>query len=362
MGPGGATCARLLAHAGVRVIGFERREFPRRKPCGGCITDRALSLLGKGIDASIERSYTKALLVDRGGEVLSLSWGEPIAYGVSREVFDHLLLGMAARAGVEVRSPERVLSFSADSERVCLVTDKGRYRGRYLVGADGAGGIVSRALRGKGRYMVAYEVRLPHSLFPSAPDCVRISFGRVPDGYGWAFPKESHVNAGIITRSVGTVAPRTMLERFLEGELGVRDKGSLEVHGGLIPRYSARGRISSERVLLVGDSGGLTDPFLAEGISYAVLSGSLAAPVLAGALARGGGELGLYEEAVQAILSLHFRSAAMLGRWTRYIPSLSFLIMKNRPRVHEAIFELIRGNANYGEFTRLLKRAALGLG
>lgn len=140
MGPAGATCARLLASLGLEVIGIEREEFPRRKPCGGCVTGRALSFLGGEARGALERSYTRAVLVGKNGEEISLASGKPIAYGVKRETFDHLLLESAKRAGARVRSPERAMRFAVDGGEVRLETDRGRYRARYLVGADGAGG------------------------------------------------------------------------------------------------------------------------------------------------------------------------------------------------------------------------------
>ncbi|HEY6213927.1 MAG TPA: FAD-dependent oxidoreductase, partial [Vicinamibacterales bacterium] len=41
-GPAGATAARALASAGVRVTLLDRARFPRNKPCGGGISLRVL--------------------------------------------------------------------------------------------------------------------------------------------------------------------------------------------------------------------------------------------------------------------------------------------------------------------------------
>ena len=42
-GPAGATAARRLARAGLRVLIVERFALPRQKPCGGGISTRVLS-------------------------------------------------------------------------------------------------------------------------------------------------------------------------------------------------------------------------------------------------------------------------------------------------------------------------------
>jgi geranylgeranyl reductase family protein len=361
MGPAGSTCARLLAELGFHVLGIERAQFPRKKPCGGCITDRALALTGAEIGPAIERTYSGAELVGGDGQILSFSSARPVAYGVSRETFDALLLGMAKRAGVEVRSPEKAAQFSVQGSEVLLVTDRARYAARFLVGADGAGGIVSRTIQGKRKYMVAYETRIPERVVPHDPKIVRMFLGGVRDGYGWMFPKRGYVNAGILARNVNVKTPRRTLERFLSQELGVHENGCLEIAGGLIPRYSPSARITSERILLIGDAGGLCDPFLAEGISYAVLSGSLAAPVIACALHRGDGDLGLYEEAVSNYFPDHFRAAEKIRRSSAYFPGLAFLLMRKRSALHESFFEVIRGNIGYGELAGRLKKAVIGL-
>ena len=46
-GPAGALSATLLARQGSSVLLVERRAFPRRKVCGGCLNARALSSLDR---------------------------------------------------------------------------------------------------------------------------------------------------------------------------------------------------------------------------------------------------------------------------------------------------------------------------
>src|SRR5262249_20660144 len=56
-----------------------------------------------------------------------------------------------------------------------------------------------------------------------------------------------------------------------------------ERHGCLIPVAPRREELVRGRVLLVGDAAGVVDPITAEGISYAILSGSLAAAAISDA-------------------------------------------------------------------------------
>jgi flavin-dependent dehydrogenase len=53
-GPAGSTTAYRLARAGVRVALLERARFPRDKPCGGGLTERALRELPVSVDPVVE--------------------------------------------------------------------------------------------------------------------------------------------------------------------------------------------------------------------------------------------------------------------------------------------------------------------
>lgn len=351
MGPAGSSCAWLLATLGLRVVGIDRKRFPRRKPCGGCITDRVKKLLGGVTEGAIEREYYGARLVHSSGEDLHFRSGHPIAYGVSREAFDHLLLGKALEAGVCVKQAEKFLRANKRNSYVEAVTDRGTYRVLYLVGADGVNGILSRWVRGVQNVMVAYEVRVPGWPFDDPSDTVRIYFGSVSGGYGWAFPKEGYTAAGIVTRWPKKKSPRALLRRFLRDALDIDETGSLDLTGGTIPLYRSRDRVqlASDRVLLVGDSGGFADPFLAEGLSYAVQSSFIAAPIIAGAAARGDGDLNLYEEAVHELVHSSFDYSSTFSNLIYRFPGLAYRLIRRKRGNIEELFELIRGNKNYRE-------------
>src|SRR5919202_5481116 len=55
-GPAGSTTAYRLARAGARVLLLERERFPRDKPCGGGLTERALRQLPFSVDPVVEET------------------------------------------------------------------------------------------------------------------------------------------------------------------------------------------------------------------------------------------------------------------------------------------------------------------
>ncbi len=361
LGPAGSTCAWLLAIMGLSVIGIDRSGFPRIKPCGGCISDRLRKMMGPAVEDAVEREYYGSVLVYRDGEELAFRSDSPVAYGIGREVLDSLLLGRARRAGVEVNLGERFLTAVVEENFIEVRTNERSYRVRYLVGADGAGGTVSRMVRGEAPAMIAYDVRIDGWPFDSPRDMLRIYFGSVPGGYGWAFPKNGYTSLGIVTSTVKGAKTRDLLDGFLRETIGLDRTGSVEVRGGLIPlhRKGKLHRLSLKRIVLVGDSGGFVDPFLAEGISYAVQSAMLAAPIIVSACERGDGDLSLYDTAARDVFYTAFDSAGTLARYVYTFPRLSFLVMKKKKEIAGDLFQLIRGNTVYQEFIGRFK-ASIG--
>jgi flavin-dependent dehydrogenase len=87
--------------------------------------------------------------------------------------------------------------------------------------------------------------------------------------------------------------PRKLLDRWLAnlpGEWGyVEDNASGPVRGAALPMAFNRTPHYTRGLMLVGDSGGMVNPFNGEGIPYAMESGEIAAEVAVQALARPAG-------------------------------------------------------------------------
>jgi flavin-dependent dehydrogenase len=118
---------------------------------------------------------------------------------------------------------------------------------------------------------------------------------RLLPGYGWIFgvgDGTSNVGLGILNTSSawGKVDYKDLLRRWLDQtpeEWGFREENRTQpVRGAALPMGFNRQPHYTRGLLLVGDSGGMVNPFNGEGIAYAMESGELAAQVIAQALAR----------------------------------------------------------------------------
>ena len=158
---------------------------------------------------------------------------------------------------------------------------RGEVRGAVVVAADGDPSRVAARL-GMGaprRRSLALEVDLPLA-GDRRDDELQLRFG-VRGGYGWYFPKADHANVGVLSWRHGAQPTlREALARYAR-ELGLeRQLAETRVKGHWIPQGLRAGGAVRGRVLLIGDAAATGDPFLGEGISYAMSSALLAADAI----------------------------------------------------------------------------------
>jgi geranylgeranyl reductase family protein len=322
-GPGGSTTAYHLAQAGVDVLLLEKSSFPREKVCGDGLTPRAVkALTAMGIDTREQAGWirNKGLRIIGGGMRLELPWPELASfpdYGLvrPRSDFDDLLVRQAVKAGVVLRENVNVQAPVLDDRtgRITGVTAKTEdgsevtYRAPLVVAADGnssrlslAMGLHKRDDRPMGVAVRTYYTSPRHDddwleswleLWDKGDD----GRDRLLPGYGWIFgvgDGTSNVGLGILNTSTawGKVDYKDLLRRWLDQtpeEWGYREENRTQpVRGAALPMGFNRQPHYTRGMLLVGDAGGMVNPFNGEGIAYAMESGQLAAEVIAQALAR----------------------------------------------------------------------------
>src|ERR671933_539962 len=196
-GPAGSTTAYRLARAGARVLVLERARFPRDKPCGGGLTERALRQLPFSVDPVVEETVDTLEARLRYGPRFERRSGSRLAVMTQRRRLDHFLAEQAVAAGAELREGARVTAVEGSAVRI----GDEALEGEVLIGADGVNGIVGRSLD-LGRdhqHGVALEGNVSHADVDAGPYARRLvlEFGVVPGGYGWVFPKGDHANVGV---------------------------------------------------------------------------------------------------------------------------------------------------------------------
>ena len=118
---------------------------------------------------------------------------------------------------------------------------------------------------------------------------------RLLPGYGWIFGVGDgtvNVGLGILNSSsaFGKVDYKDLLRRWLDTtpeEWGFREENRTQpIRGAALPMGFNRTPHYTRGLLLVGDAGGMVNPFNGEGIAYAMESGAMAAETIVQALGR----------------------------------------------------------------------------
>src|SRR3989304_8406384 len=106
--------------------------------------------------------------------------------------------------------------------------------------------------------------------------------------------------------------PKPYYYGFLSDLYLLDDIESERKFGYTIPIFDGESKITGSRTMLAGDAAALVDPFLAEGIYYAVRSGQIAAEVASGVL-RGSTTTARYQESITREIYSEFQYARKIG-------------------------------------------------
>ncbi len=313
-GPAGSALAYYLATAGIDVLVLEKASFPREKVCGDGLTPRAVKALtgmGVPIDENDGWLRNRGLRIIGGGGRIELDWPDLSSYpgyGLvrTRTDFDQILARHAQKAGARLLEGVNATGPVLDDRtgRITGVTAKdGRqFRGRLVVAADGNSSRLSVAmgLHKRDDRPLGVAVRTYYTS-PRHDDNYLEAWLDLWDGnsllpgYGWIFGMgdgTSNVGLGLLntSRGFGDIDYRDLLRRWLAAmpaEWGFSEENRTQpVRGAALPMGFNRTPHYTRGLLLVGDAGGMVNPFNGEGIGYALESGEIAARVIAQALAR----------------------------------------------------------------------------
>ncbi len=392
-GPAGATAARVLALAGVRVVLLDRSAFPRNKPCGGGISGRVLRrfpFLQSELCRIPMHAVSRLRLEGPDGEAAVVESPETGAVMVRRVEFDALLVSLAQDAGAELVSDVDIVGATAGCDAVSLVSRDGRrFSAPAVVAADGVHSVVGRRLGinpGWPSHALALDMmeETPRvELRDVDPSTLWVAYGydpqrpggagrrngshvKVAEGYAYIFPKRDHVNVGIgyvlsyYRRAVGT--PPYELQRGLVEELCARGivRGQsvrrfftpflIPVGGPL--RQPGRGR-----VLLAGDAGGFVNAFTAEGIYYAMVTGELAARAILDAAGNPGALVPRYRRACEREIGPELRDSVSIQKYLFADRGRIARVIRNAnryPATTRALLEYATGRRSYRSVRRHL--------
>ncbi len=359
-GAAGSTAAFHLANAGNKVTLLEMNSRKLIKPCGG------------GMASAVQEWFPFDLMpvVEEVIKRVDFTWclSDPVTaelpgsspfWIVRRENLDSFLADQAINAGAELLKPFKVAKLQKAEPLWQVTSEDGKQiEAKAVVIADGSNSPWPKTF-GLGpqneHHAFTVSVRLD-GRGSLEKETAKFEFGLVHHGFAWAFPLEGGVNVGIGS-FIGQHALNSegVLEKLLPnlgfdpGE-GIRQNARLKVWNGHYPLHG-------DGIIAIGDAASLCDPFLAEGLRPALLSGYEAARCLNHWLKRETGSLNDYTNIMKAKWGDSMAWGRRISQVFYRFPQVGYQLGIKRPTAPQRIAEILSGKMGYGDIaTRVIRR------
>jgi geranylgeranyl reductase family protein len=363
-GPAGSVLAYQLASCGLCVHILEKERLPRYKICGGGLTYKAIQSLPVHPGGVVEKEAAGGILAYKGQQLLKIDTARPIACLVMRDRFDYFLVQQAVQAGAQLSEGQTVKRVESIGGYVLVTTNHHKkYRCWVLVGADGVNSMVARSVglltnRKKG-VAVEAELMVPPAVLDRQGHYATFDFGALPYGYGWIFPKRDHLSVGVFQAKPGKALKiRSHFRDFIANHKLHNEHTQLSFSGHHIPLGGQETSLQRGQVLLVGDAANLADPWLGEGLYYAIKSANIAARVILDAFKVGSLKLDDYDTQIGVEILPQLFYARIFAWWVYHMPRLGIFLTRKSETMQDAVFGAMRGDLT---FQALISRLALGL-
>jgi flavin-dependent dehydrogenase len=290
-GPAGSSAAITAAQAGAKVLLLEKGRFPRHKVCGEFVSAESLNLLSNLLAPQYAKLLSEAIRIPQSrifldGRVLQAEI-TPAASSIARFDLDSVLWNSATHVGVEAFEQATVQNIScAGSFKV--QTTRGEFESLAVIDASGRWSNLTAKPPGTPREK--WLGVKSHFAENSPPASVDLYF--FDGGYCGVQPVElandrssGRINAGRINACAMVRADvASNLAEVFELNPALRERS--RKWQPLMDAVSTSPLIFRDptplrgNILLAGDAAAFVDPFIGDGISLALRSGTTAARAL----------------------------------------------------------------------------------
>ncbi len=311
-GPSGAVAASLLVKKGWHVVMLEQQTFPRfsigESLLPQCMSFLAEADLEQAVQAqaqSLGFQFKNGAAFQRRGDHTTIDFTEKFSEGpgttfqVKRADFDKCLADGAMQQGAEIRYQHSVFAYTDCEDGALLdVTDENQQRyqikGRFVLDASGFGRVLPRLLdlESASNFPVrwAFFSHFKDNISDTQFDREKILINVHPehkDIWYWLIPfSDGTASIGVVGKpeQLEDKQPLAGLNEFIEqdsylSELLANREAIGEARA--IKGYSANvSSLYGEHFALLGNAGEFLDPVFSSGVTIALKSASLVAPLV----------------------------------------------------------------------------------
>lgn len=275
-GPAGSSAAYHCAKKGFKTLLLEKRkQIGIPKQCGEGINQQILEELNLKLKPEWISKKIDSLVVFNFHHFIKFKGKRSSGFVLDRKKFDPGLAQKAREAGAELRLNSPVTDITKEG----VICNNKEIKGKIILGADGPNTLIGeKSGLGKPKcgFGLQYEIETANTSFP---DSLQFCFEKnlKNKSYFWVFPKKETLNIGIVDLAVRNLKPD--LDLFIK-KLGLEKERIKETNAGLIPLYGPLDKFCNERILLLGDAAGHTNPLSGGGIPVAIFDGILASEII----------------------------------------------------------------------------------
>lgn len=184
----------------------------------------------------------------------------------------------------------------------------------------------------------------------------RFEFGLVHHGFAWAFPIEEGVNVGVGTFIGDNLLNSEQILKQLLPSLGF-NSGEGERRNSSLRVWSGHSPLHGNGILVIGDAASLCDPFLAEGLRPALMSGCKAASALTHWLHGETPDLKEYTQTMRKEWGDSMAWGRRIAQVFYRFPKVGYQLGIKRPTAPQRIAQILSGEMGYGDIAqRVIKR------
>ena len=360
-GASGATTAFHLANKNKNVCILEKNYSSPLRNCGG------------GMSASVQNWFPFKLMpiVDEFITNVEFSWcntdkviaelsGSSPFWIVKREKLDSFLLDHAINSGCKLLTTFNVVNIQKCSNIWQVTALDGRQlESKAVVIADGSQSPWPKTFNlgpKKQKFASTFSGRIKRKgSFKN--ETARFEFGLVSNGFTWAFPLKNEVNIGIGTflDNTNSLPVDEILQSFLP-DLGF-DPSEVIGKEAKLRVWNGHSNLNGDGILLVGDAASLCDPFLAEGLRPALMSGFEAAKSLISWLDGNVNSLDEYTKTMKNNWGNSMAWGKRISQVFYRFPKVGYQLGVKRRTAPKRIAQILSGELSYEDIAkRVIKR------
>ena len=313
-GPSGAVASSLLNKQGKKVVVLERETFPRfsigESLLPQCMTYLAEAGLVDSLNSQADAlgfQFKNGAAFEKSGEHTFFDFTDKFTEGpgttfqVKRADFDKLLADGAAQQGVTIRYRHTVIEVTehADFMRLIVIDESGEtytVEAKFVLDASGFGRVLPRLLDlekpskfpVRSSYFTHVEDNIDDANFDRNKILITVH-PEHPDVWYWLIPfSDGTASIGVVIEPEKVVAAEREHQEILFDYINQVPNLSqlLKNAKAIAPARQIKGysadvtRLHGERFALLGNAGEFLDPVFSSGVTIALRSACLIAPVV----------------------------------------------------------------------------------